>query len=457
MKKHKCPGSVAETKQELKESVSRLIDELFQWAEEHPESDFDAMETLMLELRQRFGQQGLEAVLEIQRQRRPVDPACPQCGRPMTDKGLPGLTFVSRTGELQVERGYYYCAHCGQGDYPLDRQLRLAGKHWSGGVARWLTWLNGHTLTYGESVAVLSTLTDVPISQSSAWRLVQVYGDKVGIVIAAEEQTLKAQAREWSTPGGVAPPVRRMGIATDGGKMYIWGEGWKEFKAGCVFEVAEETRATPPTGELETYGHAVNLSYTVHLGGPEAVGWQLWTEAERRGWRHAPDGLVIGDGAPWIWNLRAEHFPGTEMLVDWYHATQHLHTVQQCLYPEDTAAASRWYTVQETALYQGHADQVAQAIEQAMPSPPEASETCRKAAEYFRTNQRRMEYLRLRTEGWPMGSGMIESGVKRFKARFDGAGMRWSRAGAENLLPVRAVVLSGQARFDDVWQRAYAA
>ena len=68
-----------------------------------------------------------------------------------------------------------------------------------------------------------------------------------------------------------------------------------------------------------------------------------------------------------------------------------------------------------------------------------------------------MQYQRLREDGWPIGSGMIESGVKRFKARFDGAGMRWSRVGAENLLPVRAAVMSGQARFDELWQRARAA
>lgn len=455
--KQRSPRSIAETKQELKEAVNALVDELFAWAEAHPESDFDTMETLMLTLRQRFGQQGLEAVLEIQRQRRPVDPVCPKCGRPMEDKGLQELSFVSRTGEVQVARGYYYCEFCQQGIHPLDRQLQLAGKHWSEGVARWLTWLNGHTLTYGESVAVLNTLTDVQMSKSSGWRLVQVYGDKVGIVIATEEQTLKAQAREWSTPGGRAAQRERMGIATDGGKMYILKEGWKEFKVGCVFDVAVRPQRVPPGDDLEDYGHAVNLSYTVHLGGPEAVGWQLWTEAERRGWRHAPDGLVIGDGAPWIWNLRDEHFPGTEMLVDWYHATEHLHTVKHSLYPEESAAATRWYKEQETALYQGHADQVAHAIEKATPSTPEASEICRKAADYFRTNHRRMQYLRLRTEGWPIGSGMIESGVKRFKARFDGTGMRWSRAGADNLLPVRAAVLSGPARFEEVWKRAYAA
>jgi hypothetical protein len=48
---------------------------------------------------------------------------------------------------------------------------------------------------------------------------------------------------------------------------------------------------------------------------------------------------------------------------------------------------------------------------------------------------------------------MVESGFKRFKDRFTQSGMRWSRIGAERLLPVRAAQMSG--RFDDRWKVAY--
>jgi hypothetical protein len=59
----------------------------------------------------------------------------------------------------------------------------------------------------------------------------------------------------------------------------------------------------------------------------------------------------------------------------------------------------------------------------------------------------------MREEGWVIGSGMVESGGKQFKARFCGAGMRWSRAGAERLLPVRTAILS--KRFDRRWNAVY--
>ncbi len=64
-----------------------------------------------------------------------------------------------------------------------------------------------------------------------------------------------------------------------------------------------------------------------------------------------------------------------------------------------------------------------------------------------------MQYLEVREEGFPIGSGMVESACKQFRARFDGAGMRWSREGAERMIPVRAAIMSH--RFDEVWHDAY--
>jgi hypothetical protein len=64
-----------------------------------------------------------------------------------------------------------------------------------------------------------------------------------------------------------------------------------------------------------------------------------------------------------------------------------------------------------------------------------------------------MNYLEMRMEGYPIGSGMVESAAKQYKGRFCGAGMRWSRPGAERLIPVRTAILS--KRFDKMWHLAY--
>ncbi len=56
-------------------------------------------------------------------------------------------------------------------------------------------------------------------------------------------------------------------------------------------------------------------------------------------------------------------------------------------------------------------------------------------------------------EGFPIGSGMVESGCKQLRARFTGAGLRWSRPGAENLIPICTALLS--ERFDEMWHAVY--
>jgi hypothetical protein len=72
---------------------------------------------------------------------------------------------------------------------------------------------------------------------------------------------------------------------------------------------------------------------------------------------------------------------------------------------------------------------------------------------YFKNNLKRMNYLEMRIEEYPIGSGMVESDAKQYKGRFCGAGMWWSRPGAERLIPIRSAILS--KRFDKMWHLAY--
>lgn len=312
-------------------------------------------------------------------------------------------------------------------------------------------------LPYAEAVEVLAEVGGISVSLSSGWRIGQAWGQRLQTELADEEAEQKAAARAWSTPGGRQTQQPRMGVALDGAMMHIRDEGWKEFKVGSVFQVALQTRIDERTGDRGEFGHAVQPSYVAHLGGPAVFGWQVWTEAQRRGWQQAADTQVLGDGAPWIWNLHQEHFHTSLATVDWYHATEHLGEAKLLLYPEGGTAATQWYNFQEKALYLGHAADIAQSLRKtaALSPDPERAEALGKAAAYFSNNHDRMQYQDLREEGWPIGSGVVESAAKQFKARVTGPGMRWSRAGAQNMLVLRAAILSGQKRFDDLWSRAY--
>jgi hypothetical protein len=313
-------------------------------------------------------------------------------------------------------------------------------------------------MPYGQANEVLEEVGGIEISKSSAWLMGQAWGTRFREELVAEEATEKAATRAWSTPGGRKAPQNRMGVAVDGAMMYVLEEGWKEFKLGCVYKVVQQTQIDGRTGDVGQFGHAEASSYVAHLGGPAIFGWQVWTEAQRRGWQQACDTQMLGDGAPWIWNLQQEHFHESVSVVDWYHALEHLGNAKLLLYPQEGLAANRWYHEHEEALFLGHARRVAHSLNTAADASeaPERAEALRKAASYFNTNRDRMQYQDFRNDGWPIGSGMIESGAKQFKARFTGSGMRWSRQGAENLLPLRAALLSSKERFDNLWHRAVA-
>ena len=336
--------------------------------------------------------------------------------------------------------------------FPLDRQLRLNDKNWSEGVAQKAVKYSAK-MSYAETTEALQELAQIEISASSVWRLTQEWGEKLKQVEEKEAERASTTI-EQPTPGQVTKKSDvRLGASMDGCMIYIRGEEWKELKCGCFFEVEWVKDFDPETKELVDVGHATDTSYISHLGGPEAFGRKLWTEAKRRRWHAAADTQVVADAAAWIWNLVLDYLYDARQLIDWFHATEHLGLAANLAYGEGSDQARRWFKQHETLLFQGHADQIAHAIAELAEQKPVQRDALLQQAGYFQNHQHRMNYLEMRADGWLIGSGMVESGGKRFKDRFTGAGMRWSRTGAEHLLPIRTAIMS--RRFDERWRVAY--
>ena len=335
---------------------------------------------------------------------------------------------------------------------PLDQQLQLWEKRWSEGVVWEAVWLSGQ-MTYERAATIMERIGGMHISTVSIWRLTQEWGRKLRELNDAERERATALPEKWEPPSRCEVPDQRMGVAMDGTMVHIVGEGWKELKVGTVFDVAVGPRQDERTGDLVELGHAVNNSYVAHLGGPEILGELAWTETRRRNWEEAQDTLVIGDGAPWIWKQAGLHFGASQQLVDWYHAKQHLTVAAQLLKGDNDKAYQLWLNSREPALFQGHAERIAGELCEAAVDHTEHAPDMLQEAGYFRQNKRRMNYLEMREQAWPIGSGMVESGAKQYKARFCGPGMRWSRKGAENLLPIRTAILS--QRYEQLWERVY--
>lgn len=303
-----------------------------------------------------------------------------------------------------------------------------------------MVWLSG-LLPYEHCQAVFERIGGVHIPSSSIWRQTQQYGEALQAQV--EHQQSQVSVERVVLPDASQDHARQKGISLDGGMVNIRGDGWKEFKVGTVFDVEQHLERDERTGEWVERAHGVHMAYTAVLGTAEQFAPALWAVAVAHHVPTAAASSVSADGAEWIWNLVADYFPDSVQIIDWYHATQHLASAAQALYPQDEQKAHLWFDHRREDLFLGNVTRIIQPLEQ---------QGFTDQAHYFQVHQRRMQYQEFQEQGYPIGSGTVESGVKQFKARLTGPGMRWSRPGAERMLVIRAAVLQGN--FDTLWQRA---
>jgi hypothetical protein len=319
-------------------------------------------------------------------------------------------------------------------------------------VARQAVWLSG-LVPFEQAEAILQEIGQVNVSRCSIWRRADIWGSRFKALEEKERSQANALPEKWQPPSRAVEADRRMGVAMDGMMVHVRQEGWKELKLGATFDIEVRIGRDERTREPVPMAHAVNNSYVAHLGGSEVFGEMLFSEARRRGWEQAQDTQVVADGAVWIWNQADLHFGQSHQLVDWYHAKQHLANAAKLFKGDGTPAYTLWFNSRETALYQDHAERIANELAEAANELPKVAEDLNREAGYFREHQHRMNYLEMREEEYVIGSGMVEGGAKQYQARLCGPGMRWSRLHVEKLIPIRTAILSG--RFPEVWRKAY--
>jgi hypothetical protein len=189
----------------------------------------------------------------------------------------------------------------------------------------------------------------------------------------------------------------------------------------------------------------------------EEFGRRIYAQAWKRGWNRAQKKVALGDGADWIWNLIAEHFPGAIQIVDLYHARQHLWEVVRTLHPNDAVKQKAWMKVhQKRLLDKGKIEKLVRALRAIESVSPEVAEKVRTEAAYFETNAERMRYPEFRRQHLFVGSGVIEAGCKTvIGSRCKQSGMFWTVRGANAILALRCCLLNGD--FENYWESRRAA
>ena len=151
--------------------------------------------------------------------------------------------------------------------------------------------------------------------------------------------------------------------------------------------------------------------------------------------------VVLGDGAPWIWNL-AEKLKNRVEILDWYHATEHVGEVARALYGEGTPKAEAFRKKQLDRLAGDHVEKVIESLLFLASGLKDADkkELVERERAYLERNQERMRYKTFRKLGYDIGSGAVESAVHHVvQQRMKRVGMRWSENGADPMLNLRAL------------------
>ena len=307
----------------------------------------------------------------------------------------------------------------------------------------------------------LKLLADLEVTTKAVERTAEAIGSDV----AHMEQREIQRAVQLDLPIVIGEPVPILYVQMDGtgvpvvkketigrqGKVDGQPAHTREAKLGCVF--------TQTTWDEE--GFAIrdpdSTTYTGAIETAEEFGRRLYVETWNRGWSCAKKKVVIGDGAEWIWNLAADHFPGAIQIVDLYHARQHLWDLVRKLHPNDQVSQKAWIKIhQKRLLDKGKIEKLVTAIRAIHSDCSDVAEKIRIEADYFETNAERMRYPNFRRQHLFVGSGVIEAGCKTvIGSRLKQSGMFWTVRGANAILALRCSHLNG--RFENYWEARRAA
>jgi predicted RNA-binding Zn-ribbon protein involved in translation (DUF1610 family) len=421
-------------------AVSELAESLASWCEEGRDGRLEQHETAVLERVRAVLPQLLEAVVEVATSElaprvREARAACPSCGRRVKPHQERTRQVLTQCGLVTIERPWYTCERCHHGWSVVETTLGVGSRQrTSAGLLGWLVRL-GATTDYREAAELLEELTGLTVAAETIRRECV----RVGTAIRTAEALAIQQTQRTREAAERLDPAPGLLVLEADGAMIQYADGWHEVKIGMVAGWDDDRLVAP--------------SYVAARETAAAFGPRLAAEAARRGaleierWEGGVTGrglailrpaAILADGAVWIWNLADEYCDQRIEVSDFYHAAEHLAAVAAACLP-DPAVATAWVDARKGELLTRGPLPVLDAFDRLKPPTPKAAEVRRVERAYFATRIDRMDYPSLRLDGLPIGSGAIESSADHVvQRRMKRAGMRWSEAGADAMLALRA-------------------
>ena len=378
---------------------------------------------------------------------------CP-CGAQMESRGLRQKELLTILGPVIYNRSMFQCPACGATRYPGDETLDLVGTTRSPGLRRMMARA-GSQSTFKEGREDLKIFAGLEVSAKDVERVAEGIGQQTEAWLCQEREEMlkrnevlrldKTIPILYISYDGTGVPMTPEELRGRRGKQADGSAKTREAKLGCVFtQTTTDAKGFPVRDPDST-------SFVGAIESAEDFGWRIYGESIRRGLAKAQQVVVLGDGAEWIKNLAQMHFPEATLIIDLYHARQHVSELCKILFgPNEKQIGHqriRWWT----DLDAGKVEKIILQARQKLPQDPEARKKTEAQIHYLEKNKERMRYAQFRAQGLFVGSGVIEAGCKTIIGqRLKRSGMEWSTRGANAIISLRCMIKSN--RFEDYWE-----
>jgi hypothetical protein len=328
----------------------------------------------------------------------------------------------------------------GWGFSPLDEELGLLPgsltptqhEH----LVHLATWM-----PFARAAELLERLIGVQVSATTARRLTEAAGATLDHVQTRASQAAP-EPEEQTSPTQLEES--KLALSADGAYVPLVKGEWAEVRMLAIGAVA----ARPSSADQEVQTGA--WSYFSRLTDAATFADLAEVETRRRGVLHAAQVCAVTDGADWLQGFIDLHRPDALRILDFAHAAGRLGAIADLFAQAGRPLPIEWVHQQCHQLKHEGPVGVLQTV-RALSAPSQAAESLQEHRQYLEKRVALMDYPTYRQQGWPIGSGSVESANKRvMQARLKGAGMRWERAHVNPMLALRTAVCN--ERWDESWQ-----
>lgn len=331
----------------------------------------------------------------------------------------------------------------GRGFFPLDEELKLqSGKLTPKGHER-LVRLAGW-IPFRQATELFEEFTGIRLS-----KIVSQRGTEQAGRVYENMQAAEAQALLEKKPRPSAKP-KKVQISADGCMVPLLHGVWAEVRTVVVGEVQ-----APVKEKGEMVVHTRHLSYFSRKVTSQKFETLALVELHRRGVENAQAVAAVMDGAEWEQSFTDYHCPQAVRILDFSHAAEHISPVGQSLHGEHTLENKTWLNEHLHQLKQEGPTKLLAELQKLQRKHP-TIELIRSNYAYLKKREAQMQYPTFQSQGWPIGSGIVESGNKIVvEARLKGSGMHWAEQNVNPMLAIRNIICSNRWRED--WPKIEAA